>query len=468
MGGIDCLIYLQNCQTIPFGSSMHYFNFRKLKQCHFFVGFSVVTQHFCPRVQSKVEQFLKLWLVSTFSSLSPALGGIEASQTDRQRGGEIWWTPLDTWQPIFVLCWKTSCVGQKIQEGNTQTRLSTIPWHELISVQRSESQSEPNWNTFAKLFWCQLRDICPTVKQFHWGEFVVCVCAWVCYKYKDDTCSSHRHGPVNVVTNCGATRVSITLRHIALQVRDTSVIGCIASANTADTVCRPQTDASLPSDSSAGVQSLPTHPLFFFFFSWSPGTHLHTCTHPLAHCRSRIRAKYRWWGRAIGSCQMRPHYQPLTVRLLCSSIMTSRCTCLSTQASSTHGHSGQTKYSRAPSLSLSVASRCCTTLQNTPRSPQNTLIFNLALEQAQRGGQAGLKSYTVPPTPISSPFIETRWHYNGYRDLLTPERGPLSTIHADYSGDVCLYESIFGKLANKSGVTRVEGDSKAVFFQVLA
>ena len=114
-----------------------------------------------------------------FQSLSPALGGIEASQTDRQRGGEIWWTPLDTWQPIFVLCWKTSCVGQKIQEGNTQTRLSTIPWHEHISVQRSESQSEPNWNTFAKLFWCQLRDICSTVKQFHWSELGVCMCVFV-------------------------------------------------------------------------------------------------------------------------------------------------------------------------------------------------------------------------------------------------------------------------------------------------
>ena len=229
----------------------------------------------------------------------------------------------------------------------------------------------------------------------------MCVCVCLCYKYKDDTCSSYRHGLVNVVTNCGTTPVSITLRRIALQVRDTSVIGCIAWANTADTVCLPQTDASLPSDSSTGVQSLPTHPLLF---SWSPGTHLHTCTHPLAQRRSRIRAKYRRWGRAIGSCQTRPHYQPLTVRLLCSSIMTSRCTCLSTQASSTHGHSGQTKYSRAPSLSLSVASRCCTTLQNTPRSPKTPPFSTWCWSKLSTGVRPAWRVTLSPPRLISSPL----------------------------------------------------------------
>lgn len=201
------------------------------------------------------------------------------------------------------------------------------------------------------------------------------------------------------MTNCEAAHICVMLRRITLQVRNTSMIGCIAWANIANTVCRLQTDASLPRDSSASVQSLPTHPLFFLE---SQHTFSHTCTHTKTCTAlspnhwSQIRAKYRRWGTAIGSCQMRPRYQPDCEALVFfhndQPLHLSLCL-----ASSTHGHSGQTKYSRAPSLSLSVASRCTTLHNPTHPTPSPHPSFSAShLEQTRCSGQACLKSYTIP------------------------------------------------------------------------
>lgn len=171
--------------------------------------------------------------------------------------------------------------------------------------------------------------------------------------------SRYRH-----MTNCKAAHICVMLSRITLQVRNTSMIVCIAWANTANTLCHLQTDASLPRDSSASVQSPPTHPLFFLE---SQKTFAHTALS--SNHRSQIEAKYRWWGRAIGSCQMRPHYQPLTVRRLCSSIMTSHCTCLSARPTP---HTGTQVRLNIAVLSLSVC-LCCPTLHHSARRPHRPL-----------------------------------------------------------------------------------------------
>lgn len=135
------------------------------------------------------------------------------------------------------------------------------------------------------------------------------------------------------IANCKAAHIWVMLIHITPHVRNASVIGRVAWANTANTQCVVFKQMLVSPETAPPVSGPHSHA---HCFSWSPGTHLHSCTRTntsiAASPRSRwsqIRAKHRQWGRAIGSCQTRPHYQPLTARLLCSSIMTSRCTCLS-------------------------------------------------------------------------------------------------------------------------------------------
>lgn len=149
-------------------------------------------------------------------------------------------------------------------------------------------------------------------------------------------------------------------------------------------MCRLQTDASLPRDSSASVQSPPTHPLFFLETFAHLHSHTETCTALSSSHRSQISTKYRRWCRAIGSCQMRPHYQALV--FVHNNQPLHLFLCL---AFSTHGHSGQTKYSRALPLGLSLlphATPLCTPPH--PHPPLKPLIWS------KRGTVACLQSYT--------------------------------------------------------------------------
>lgn len=97
-------------------------------------------------------------------------------------------------------------------------------------------------------------------------------------------------------------------------------------------------------------------------------SHTETCTALSSSHRSQISTKYRRWCRAIGSCQMRPHYQALV--FVHNNQPLHLFLCL---AFSTHGHSGQTKYSRALPLGLSLlphATPLC-----TPPTPPLNLSF---------------------------------------------------------------------------------------------
>lgn len=106
---------------------------------------------------------------------------------------------------------------------------------------------------------------------------------------------------------------------------------------------------------------------------------------------------------------MRPHYQPRTVRL-CSSIMTSRCTCLSAMARSSP-HTGTQVRLNIAGLPLCLsplphAAPFCRTTPNYPPSPPpiNTPLFSTSnLEQTRFSGQAGPEQLHYPSL-ISSPF----------------------------------------------------------------
>ena len=183
---------------------------------------------------------------------------------------------------------------------------------------------------------------------------------------------------------------------ITLQVRSISLIGCVAWTNNANTVCRRlQTDASVPWDRCAWVQSPASHQLFFSAVSENTFSHTNTHSHTSLSPNhwSQIGAKYRRWGRDIGSCQMRPHNQPLTVRLLCSSIMTSRCTCLSARPAP---HTGtQVRLNIAP-LPL-----CLPPLHHSaphPSSPPHTHPSFQSLIWSKLGSVArqSLNTYTIP------------------------------------------------------------------------
>lgn len=217
------------------------------------------------------------------------------------------------------------------------------------------------------------------------------------------------------MTNCRAARIWVMLRCITLQVRDVSMIGCIVWANTDNTVCHLQTDASLPRDSSASVQSPPTHPLFFL----EPR---HTCTHTNTLTAlspnhwSQTGAKYRQWGRAIGSCQMRPHYQPLTVRLLCSSIITSHCTCLCAWPPL---HTGT-------QVRLNIAIAPCCSAPHPPTPSFKPFIWRKLGTVARPAYRLTLSLSRL--IPFYRNMMTLQWEEIINRDPLAPERSPSNII----------------------------------------
>lgn len=203
---------------------------------------------------------------------------------------------------------------------------------------------------------------------------------------------------------------------ISLQVRNASMIGCVAWALATKRICCLQTDASLPRDSSASVQSPPTRPVFLRHPA-------HICTLEFSQTLAQLWAptagagtKYRQRAGTIGSCQMRPHYQALTLRLLCSSIMTSRRTCLAARPPLHTGTRVRLNITVLP-LCLSLA-LCCTSLHNNPPNPFHTHMnpANTQPSISKPFMWSKLRRVTRPPSHyprlVSYPFIEMEWHYS--------------------------------------------------------
>lgn len=200
-------------------------------------------------------------------------------------------------------------------------------------------------------------------------------------------------------------------------------------------------------------------------FLGSPRAHFHTHSHTYTSLSpnhwSQIGAKYRRWGRDIGSCQMGRHYQPVTVRLLCSSIMTSRCTCLSARPAP---HTGT-----RVRLNIAPLPLCLPPLHHSAPRPQtphtHTPLFSIShLEQTRFSGQAGPK-HLHHPSLISSPFIETRWHYSG-QELPTRiywhHRGGHSILSTRIKGAMSVCVSL--SLASYKNLPIVEGHREADHF----
>lgn len=370
-----------------------------------------------------------------------------------------------------LLGWR-SILSQTAVQGWTVLEVSPVPFSAsasgfcIVSDRRVDERKDSTWYTAANICFVPRDEQCSPVPDTSWFAFISLNAVksnWeyllnsfnisradfeYCSRWSRTSAAIQRHAanakkthvnhPADVIEIRRTASVCVILRRITLQVRNTSTIGCIAWANTANTVCRLQTDASLPRDSSASVQSPPTHPLFFLETFAHLHSHTETCTALSSSHRSQISTKYRRWCRAIGSCQMRPHYQALV--FVHNNQPLHLFLCL---AFSTHGHSGQTKYSRALPLGLSLlphATPLCTPPH--PHPPFKPLIWS------KRGTVASPAS-RVTRALVSSPFIETRWHYSNNQGSVAPERWR-SNIHSDVHGDVCLHESIFGRRQKQS------------------
>lgn len=138
--------------------------------------------------------------------------------------------------------------------------------------------------------------------------------------------------------------------------------------------------------------------------------------------------------------------------------MTSRCTCLSAWPPLHTGTQVRLNIAVLP-LCLSLlphAAPLCTT-PPTPPHPHTPLFQPLIWSKL--GAVARVTLSLSHLVPFYRNTMTLQWAGITNWDLLAPERWPPNIIHSDYSGDVCLYESIFGQLENS--LPRVEGSCEA-------